>query len=226
MSNKTVSVIIPSFRDTTEKIEKSADAVRKLLGGRGYETQIIISQNGDGTRHQMPHNVARYLADDKKGLGIALKNGIKEATGTYVYFMPADIPFKFSDLSGMLDLCGTYDFVIGSKLHPHSVYSITPVRKAISMLQSLLIRLLYPAIKIRDVNGTFFGTVKVVRSAMKMVKSDSFFASFELVYYLNKMKCKLAEVPVTYIKKDGATSVRPFDILLYFYHLLSLRFAL
>ena len=62
------------------------------------------------------------LLESNKGLGVALKKGIDYATNDYIYILPADLAFGFSELEFIAkNKIIEFDFLLGSKSHKESV---------------------------------------------------------------------------------------------------------
>jgi|GEM_PF-4026580 len=223
-----ISVLIPTYKDTKLEILTAIQKIKQFLKKNRISYEIIISQNGspDSGYLKIEDPSVHILSTEKKGLGIALQRAILCSKGKYFYFMPADNPFHFTDLVEMLHLFPQYDLLIGSKLHPNSIYKISIGRKILSYFQFLCTALLFPELKVRDVNGTLFANTDKARHIINSnVMDNSYFFSFQLVYLFRIHKLLISEVPVTYIKSNNKSSLNLFtDTLRYFISLIILRF--
>lgn len=201
-----LSVILPYHHENYESLIEGINKIAIFLQN-ATPFEIIISQNGNPTRLKNPYPFTKIAFDKKKGLGRAIKNAVEIASGDYFYFLSLEIPFNFTDLKQMIKIFDQYDLIIGSKLHPTSVYKINFIRKISSFIASNITSLVLPNFNIRDPNGTLFGESKIFRELCKRVASNDYFFNTEFVYQYIANHMKVVEIPVVYIKEDSHSSV-------------------
>lgn len=202
-----ISVIIPRFNENYSEVNKAIDRISQYLKKRGIPFEIIISQNGPIPLVNLKRKGINILSEKKKGLGVAIKNGIKRAKGKYFYFLPIDVAFNFTDLDNMIPLAQKYDLLFGSKAHPQSMYKISLERLFLTKVQQFLVLIFLQDFPIRDPNGTYFGKLSRVKKIAPQIKSDDFFFGTELVSLAQKNNMRMKEVPVVYVKKGSRSTL-------------------
>ncbi|QQG44089.1 MAG: hypothetical protein HYW86_04470 [Candidatus Roizmanbacteria bacterium] len=205
---KKLSVILPYYHESYESLIKGINKIADFLKNNNIYFEIIISQNGCLKKIKPPYSYCKVVFDSNRGLGTAIKKAVKVSTGDYCYFLSLEVPFNFTDLKQMINKCDQYDLIIGSKLHPHSIYQINIVRKLVSYISCAIASILLPNFRIKDPNGTLFGDSKIFKSICKHIISNDFFFNTELVYAYVKNNKRVIEVPVVYTKNDYRSSVR------------------
>lgn len=219
-----LSVIFPYYHESATNLLTAIERVSSFLQSRNIPYEIIISQNGPYKKIKPIFPNTKTVHDEKKGLGRAIRNALDIATGDHYYITSLELPFNFTDLKQMLNEHHNYNLIIGSKLHSKSTYKIRPLRSTLTNGVSLVTRLLLPRFTIKDPNGTLFGDVQKLKKIITQVKDNSFFFSSELIYLCIKNGLKIKEVPVTYIKTDGQSSINVMDGIKYLAHLFKLSF--
>ena len=202
-----ISVIIPRYNESHKLLRQTIERVDNFLSGKPLTYEIIVSQNGKDKKLSRFDKKISLLFDKKKGLGLAIKNAVQKARGEYFYFLPADIPYNFTDLEGMLKIFPLFDFIAGSKLHPQSIYQIGFLRKFITLFQQKITAFFLPNLPIKDVNGTYFGNLKKIKRFILEIKSNDFFFGTELLYKLHVHNFKITEVPAISKKLNTKSSV-------------------
>lgn len=221
---KKLSIILPYHKEEKKTLINGIQKIRVFLKKRKIPYEIIISQNGTDRRISLQHSYLKVIHNKRNGLGLAIKNATTVTSGDWTYFLSCEVPFNLTDLKIALNSYYKYDLIIGSKLHPKSIYKITFFRKLISYIFSKLTRLLLSNFKINDPNGTLFAKSTLFNKYAKEVKANDFFFETEFVYLFEKNHHKIAEVPVTYIKKGIYSTVTMIDGLHYLQQLFSLKF--
>lgn len=221
-SIKKLSVIVPFFNDSYDVLIQGINRISEFLDSKRIPFEIIISQNGTLKKIKLPSLFTKIVFDKDKGLGRAIKNALKIASGDYFYINSIDIPFNFSDLKQMLKRYDQSDLIIGSKLHPDSIYKINFFRNVLSRFISKISTLLLPKFNIKDPNGSLFGNLSIFKKLFRETLSNDFFICTELVCLYCKNDYKIIEVPVKYIKISNHSSVRFIDGVIYILKLINL----
>lgn len=220
---KKLSIIFPYHKEEEKTLINGIQKIRVFLNKRKIPYEIIISQNGADRRLSLQHSYLKVIHDKKSGLGLAIKNATTVTSGDWTYFLSCEVPFNLTDLKIALNSYYKYDLIIGSKLHPQSIYKISFSRKLISYLFSKLTKLLLSNFRINDPNGTLFAKSTLFNKYTKKVKANDFFFETELVYLFVKNHHRITEVPVTYIKKGIHSTVTIIDGLHYLWQLIRIK---
>jgi dolichol-phosphate mannosyltransferase len=131
-----VSVIIPCHNEEMN-IEPLVRRLYALFGGYLHEIVLVDDNSADGTRAI----VERLAAEDARikpvfrrppnGVGLAIRDGYRVATGRYVLSMDCDFQHLLPEVRDLLDAAAIYDYdmVVGSRFSRHSVLLNYPFRK-------------------------------------------------------------------------------------------------
>ena len=157
MVPKLLSIIVPCYNISEEDALIAIANMRSYFENQMVDFEIIISQNGNQNKFKFRENKTKLVFTKKKGLGIAIKNGLLAAKGEYFYFLPPDIPFGYTDYVEMYPLREKYDLIVGSKLYPKSIYKTIFIRKILSSIQRVFTIILLRNFPVKDPNGTLFG---------------------------------------------------------------------
>jgi O-antigen/teichoic acid export membrane protein len=161
-----LSVVLPcrdpgsGFADTIGSVTQTLDRI-----GRPYEVLAVLdgrSGRGDGALPPPSDHVQFVRYERQQGKGVALRVGMARARGQYVAFLDGDGDLHAGDLGGFISVMDLYrpDLVIGSKRHPLSSVSYPPLRRLMSWIYQLLIRLLF-GLNVRD-----------TQTGMKLIRRD------------------------------------------------------
>ena len=225
-----ISAIIPLHNKESE-ILHTLDSLITYFKKEKLEYEIIIIENGSTDDSKLiAHNYIKnldniFLTECQKGLGKALKLGIKNSSKKVIWFVPADFLFKTSDLSYYLNNNIFPKFGISSRAHPNSIVDRELNRKIISFVYFLIYKTTL-SLNLRDLNGAFIGEAKRIKEIANLVNSDNFFFQTELISRYIKKYGDYKEIPVEVYESDtNKTTIKFFrDILLILKDLLSYKF--
>lgn len=119
---KSASIIIPVYNEE-EIITENTEKLVKFLDGLGMEYEIIIYNNGStdstaekgtGLEKKFPKKV-RFFHIDKRGVGIAFKNAVLQASFDNIISVDMDLSIDLNFISRCLDLLETNSIIVGSK---------------------------------------------------------------------------------------------------------------
>lgn len=198
-----VSVVIPVHNE--EKILKSAlDSLIQFCTANSISPEIIICENGsiDNTRkilENYPSMHVRKLFLDTRGLGAAYKQGIIEASTETIYFTGIDFPFGFENITDSLRYLDHYDMVFSSKAHPDSIIHAPFLRKIVSFIFRLIMRVFLP-VTVRDPQGCLTAKSAVLKDVANFCDSTDAFFQTQTALYGGLLGYRIAEIPVNYIK--------------------------
>lgn len=142
-----LTVIIPTYNES-ERIESSVNKVHEYLFEKKINHEILVVDNGsdDGTfdicrRIQGEHSWFRTFSLEKRGPGLAFALGVKEARGTSVLSLDADLSSSLDFVGEAFTLLDHSQVVIGSK--SMGVQRRTPTRVFGSYLYISIAQLLF-----------------------------------------------------------------------------------
>ena len=144
-----LSIIIPVYNEEA----LLASAIKDLhdkLESLNWDYELLISENGstDRTKEAIKelenkYSQVRGIYTNKPNYGLALRNGIKEARGTYVICDEIDIcDTVFYQRALSILKSDTTDIVIGSKRHPDAQDHRPWLRRLATTIVNLLLNIL------------------------------------------------------------------------------------
>jgi glycosyltransferase involved in cell wall biosynthesis len=212
-----ISVLIPVHNE--EKIVRNnAERLARFLAKSKFVKQfeVILIDNGSTDR---TYEVMRKIEDHRiisihiaeKGIGRALKKGIKSAIYEDLFFYAIDLPFGLSVIDdSILEMQKQKaDMVIGSKGHKKSVVKAPFTRKVFSSAYSLLVNLFF-RVGVKDFQGSLlFRKGKVDKIIRKLTSPDAFFET-QISINGHRNGWKIVEIPVVYEAPRKDSKIRPF----------------
>lgn len=116
------TIIIPVYNEE-DIIVSNTEALIKYLNTLNLSYEIILSSNGStdktdemGRQLAEQHKEVKLLTTKKKGVGIAFKNAIREASYEKIVSLDMDMTVDLSFVKEAVVLLDTYDIIIGSKI--------------------------------------------------------------------------------------------------------------
>lgn len=218
--NNGLSLIYPVHNEENV-IEKNLFLTLEYLKKISLPWEIIFVNNGsiDNTekvleklKNNIP-NISVFNLKDR-GLGLAIKEGVRNSHYKYAMFYAIDLPFGLDIIGDSLDHAAqnNTDIVIGSKGHLESVNRAPFKRKISSFVYNTLLSLFFN-LKIRDTQGSLFFEKEKVEGILDFCKADDAFFCTQLIIYGRLHEFNIEEIPVKYeaprkkskisITKDG-----------------------
>ena len=210
---KTVAVVIPAGRN-----KKSIFGVIQDVDATGYVDEIIVTDNGaDIDTFKMAEKTrAKFVKQNKYGLGKAIKKGIKETKADLIIITEPDGSFKGKDISKLLSYSEDFDTVFGSRTNTPLIgrgSGMTFTRRFINDLFGKAISILFLSSNLTDVRCSMRltnqkGWKKVVRES----KSDDDIFLTEWLIAAAKNRVRFIEIPVNYTapKTKDETNTFPY----------------
>jgi glycosyltransferase involved in cell wall biosynthesis len=151
------------------------------------------------------------ITQSSKGLGSALKQGIKEASGKTIVFMEDDLPFGLQELNLARRIDATGKYFILSKYHGN--IRGLGLRK-IQGLVFIFLRESILGLKVRDSQATFFGDSTVVKELARNSQQKGFLITLEFIALARKMDVTITEIPCESLANPiRRTTLRLRDVL-------------
>jgi dolichol-phosphate mannosyltransferase len=200
---KKVSVVLPALNEE-EAIGKVIDEVPvKELESKGYETEIIVVNNGstDKTAEIASAHGAKVIDESNRGKGLAIRTGFKSVSGDFVFMLDSDFTYPAGHITQMLGLLeGGYDVVLGSRLKG-SVEdgAMKKLNLVGNHILAFMANILYRT-RISDLCTGFWGfKVEVIRSLH--LDAVGFELEANMLIEVAKHKYRVGEVPIEYRKR-------------------------
>src|SRR5256886_4706554 len=145
-----VSVVIPTMNEEAS-IGRVLDEVRKALGARLLEILVVDTDSQDRTREIAIAKGARVVPEPRRGYGRAYKTGFREARGTYIATLDADLTYPADRMPDFLAALESdrADFVSGDRMSHLGGGAMSGMHRIGNAILNAAFRLLYRA-RIRD----------------------------------------------------------------------------
>lgn len=149
-----VSVVVPAYNEegNIEKLTQEFDRVMRTCSF-AYEIVLVNDGSTDHTEQKMVEALKRYknirLVKNRVRMGLtrALSKGFEHTRGEIMVFYPADLQFHPRDIPKMIDAIDNgADMVCGKKVGTYGKWLV-------SRTYNLMTRILFPKLKVRDMNS-------------------------------------------------------------------------
>ncbi|MBI1911188.1 MAG: glycosyltransferase family 2 protein [Deltaproteobacteria bacterium] len=200
-----ISVIMPAYNESGH-IYKNIKETCKVFDKTKCDFEVIVVDDGstDDTFKEASKaaeeiekvKVVHYSLNN--GKGNALKEGFKNSTGDYVVFLDSDLDLHPSQLHTLFRVMrnNRADVVIGSKHHPKSQLEYPLVRKIISRVYALFLKVLFN-LPLRDTQtGLKVFNYEVLTRVFPKVLCKRFAYDLELLVNASRLGYKVTEAPV------------------------------
>lgn len=198
INSKSISVLIPLY-NKEQLIQDTIKQVSTLLENCDYEILVIENGSTDNSKAKLLEiisenkNINIEMLESNKGLGNALKKGIRNARKDFVIAVPADFTTGTAEINYFLEN-EKFSYVIGSR-SISNIKSPGILRKLLSFTLRVLNKLLLN-IKVKDTQFSFIIETKIAKDLEKSCQSSGFYITAELIYFALKNKIEIIEIPV------------------------------
>jgi len=203
-----ITILLPA-RNEEALIANTINDITRFLSKRKilhYELLVIINGTIDKTedivRKIASKNKRIKIIKSRQGYGNALKAGLKNAKGNYIVIFNVDFyDLRMIDLA-KIDLYGK-DFIIGSKMAHWSEDKRPIVRKIVSKLFNLYLKIIH-GFRGSDTHGIKILKREVARAILPKCKTKSGIFDTEFVLKAQYAGFKFADFPVLVEEKRPA----------------------
>ena len=216
---KAISVVIPCHNEETN-IEPLVDNLRNFFGDYIHEI-ILVDDNSQDSSKQ----VIKRLADEDptihpvfrlppNGVGRALADGFKIATGEYILSMDCDFQHLLPQVRDLFDTAanGDYDVIIGSRFSRHSVLLNYPFKKILANRGfHLLARILFLR-RFRDLTNNLKLMRREVVEKLQLTQ-PGFAVNAEIGLQSLLIGSSVTEVPISWINRTSDMGESSFRLL-------------
>lgn len=206
---KSISVAIATYRE-----KKSIRKVINNFFNTGFVDEVVVANNNaePGTDEEVKKTKAKLVYETRQGYGYAFQKAINESKGDYIVVAEPDGTFKASDLERFLIYARDFDVVLGtrtSQIGSLSGKGMGIVRKFANVIEAKTIEILFNSVALTDVGCAYklFKRPVVEKIAPKWRHKKSALFNTELVLQTVAGKFKFVEIPITYNKRVGTSSL-------------------
>jgi glycosyltransferase involved in cell wall biosynthesis len=225
------SIIIPAYNEEN-RLPSTLEQVFHFLESQPFSAEIIVVENGSDDRtfeiaqqFAAGHPIVHALHSDRRGKGLAIQQGVKAATGEYIFLCDADLSMPVEEsIKFIPPTLQNVDIAIASREAPGSIRYHEPYyRHFTGRVFNTLIRLLV----LPGLQDTQCGfkciRADVARDIFPYQTLTGWAFDVELLYIARHHGYSIAEIPIHwYFNVDSKISVFR-DSLRMFLDLLRIR---
>jgi dolichyl-phosphate beta-glucosyltransferase len=209
-----LSLIIPCFNEQ-QRLAESLPAAVATCRQQGWELLIVDDGSDDETAAVAKRlleplsDLGRVLKlDVHRGKGAAVRHGMRQARGDFIFFTDADLPYGLVPLAEGIDLMNVQGLdVVAGERQPYQAAVRSLPRSAASWLFRKLVGLIFN-IPITDTQCGFKGLrAAAARELLPQMREEGFAFDLELFLLALKQGLRLGRLPVALIN-DKTSRVR------------------
>jgi len=191
------SVLIPTKNEPL--INSLIEDIHKTL--KNYDHEVIVIDKSD---IKPKINNAKLLTQESDGLGKAVLEGLRYATGNIIVTMDGDFSHDPKDLPELIEKTSEYDIVIGSRFVKGGITEDETHRKFISKI----FRNLATFILKLDIGDPMSGFSAIKRNVYDSLQLNpiGYKINMEILYKGKKFGFKSTEVPIFFHKRKAGKS--------------------
>ena len=225
-----LSIIIPAYNEES-RLPNSLKEITAWMQTTNFTVEIIIVENGSQDRTtEIAESYALHFDNiivlhSSKGKGAAVREGMLQGKGEYLFICDADLSMPIAELKRFLDPCvAGYDIVIGSREAPGAKRYNEPFhRHLIGRVFNAMVRVLV----VPHFNDTQCGFKlfrrEVARDIFMRQTISGWTFDVEAIYLALRYGYRVAEVPINwYFNRDSRVSILQ-DTWQMFYDLVGIR---
>lgn len=201
------SVVVPLFNEE-ENIKPLTETIFSVLGTRPDFLELVLVDDGSRDRTA---ELARELAsreprirliqhEQNRGLGGAIRTGLRAAQGDLILYTDADLPFDFTLIPKLKELAGQDQVVAGCRLNRGEGAR----RWVLTKGYNFLIRTLF-GLRMRDVNFACKILPRRVAHTMDLISEGSFIDA-EMLLEARRAGLEIREYPLVYYPRTRGQS--------------------
>ncbi len=208
-SGERISIVMPCLNEEKGIVRCITWAQEGLLKS-GLPGEIIVADNGSTDRSVELALAAgaRVVHQPLRGYGNAYHKGFAASTGTYIIMGDADQTYDFREIPQLIaPLREGYDYVLGSRFSGTILPGAMPWthRYIGNPVLTFILNVLY-GLKSSDAHSGLRAFTREAYLRMGLTSPGMEFAS-ELVIKAAQSRLRVAEVPITYYPRAGASKL-------------------
>jgi len=223
-----LSIVIPAYNEENRIGKTLPPALKYIetLRKKGISTEVIVVNDGSTDKTL---EILKKFANEIKiidytpnhGKGYALRQGVKNSQGEYIYIADADFSTPIEYVEKFLEKIKQVDCVIGSRSISGGSVKVSFHRKLIGNISNLVIRLILH-LDFKDTQCGFKMFNEKCKKYFLDCVNERWGYDFEFLYLLKKNNLKIMEMPVDW-SAVGESHVKPLHFIKTFLELLNVR---
>ena len=214
VENVLVSVVIPAYNEE-RRLGSTLSGWLEYLTGQPYAFELVVVDDGsrDHTSAlvldiaQHSPNVRLHRLERNRGKGAAVREGVLQSRGQYVFYVDADLNVAPTYLTpGLSALQSGYDVVVGTRRLGEYIRTERNLGRVVAGALYQLVRRTVTLRSIRDTQCGFKGfTHTFARRIFRVATISSFAFDVEVLFLARKFHGRIKEMPVSVVYRPGST---------------------
>ena len=217
-SRPLLSLVIPAYNEgAPDRLPKSLEDITAFIAAQDYEIEVVIINNNSSDNTLAiaeaaaeQYDYVRVFTEATQGKGAAVKTGMLQASGEYLFICDADLSMPIREVVKFIPpMLSDFDIAIASRELPDSIRVDEPeFRHIVGRLFNWGVRIM----AVRGLNDTQCGfkcfrrEIAEVLFPLQTVNGWTF--DVELLYVAQQRGYHIVEVPITWIYKEQS-KVKP-----------------
>ncbi len=227
-----LSIILPTYNEKDNIILLVNKIIRLLKNYKKKEIIIVDDSSPDNTyslvkkKFKTKKFIKTFLRKKEFSLGKSIAYGIKKSKGRLIIVMDADLTHNPNLIPKLISHTKNYDLVSGSRfIKGGSMYNL--FHYTCSLIFSFFLKILLKS-QLKDNLGGYYCVKSKVFKKLKFKKIFYGYGEyyFRLLFFLNKNKVSMIEIPARYYKRNAGESKSSFLFLLFKYSLEAIALRL
>jgi len=214
---RTVSVVIPCHNEEMN-IEPLIQRLCSLYNDYIHEIIPVDDNSKDNTAEVIRRlagkdpRIKPVFRSPPNGVGRALADGYRQATGQYVLSMDCDFQHLLPEMRDLFDATVEgFDVVVGSRFSRHSILLNYPVRKILANRCFHVLAQLFLWRRFRDLTNNLKLIRREVVEKLQLLEPD-FAVNAETGLQPLVMGYKIKEIPISWINRNHEMGLSSFSI--------------
>ncbi len=198
------TVVIPTLNE-----EKGIGGVVESFKNLGFEVLVIDGNSKDRTREIAEKMGARVVLQTGKGKGNAIAEAFKLVDSEIVILVDGDGSYPAEEVWKLIEPIekGVAEHVVGNRFAKYEKGAFTRLNLLGNKLINLFFRFAY-GVDLTDILSGYRAIKKEVYKSIE-IKKSGFEVEAELTVETLAKGFRIAEVPISYKKREGKTKLRP-----------------
>jgi len=211
-NNPLLTIIIPAYNEE-RRLPTTLPQVADFVEAQDYPAEILVVDNASTDRTPdivravaAEHPIISLLYQPIQGKGAAVRKGMLEGRGEYLFICDADLAMPIEEVNKFLPpILSAYDVAIASREAPGAVrYNEPRYRHLMGRVFNLLVRLL----AVPGIQDTQCGFKCLRREAARDIftiqKIDGWAFDVEILHIARRRGYRIVEVPIHWYYGEGS----------------------
>jgi dolichyl-phosphate beta-glucosyltransferase len=231
MERPFLSIVVPAYNEE-RRLPETLPRIVDFVRAQTYPSEVIVVDDGstDATAGVVEDIAAqapsvRLIRNEHRGKGYAVKMGVLEAAGEYIFLCDADLSMPIEEVASFLPpALAEYDVAIGSReVKGARRYDEPGLRHLMGRVFNTLVRLL----AVRGFQDTQAGFKCFARQAAHEMfpyqTMDGFGFDVEILFIAQKRGYRIVEVPINWYYMSNSRVSPVSDSVRMFREILQVR---